>query len=144
MAARCPRTLPLEVQQAVLAAGEFAARVRLAREERRWSRAALGRAAGVSSHVVGNVEDGHAWPDLITMSLLARALGLTVRLMALAPAEAGAVTQALGAARGLSRPVAAGDTGSSESVELAAAAEAIDDLLKAVLGLREAHRRHSQ
>ena len=35
--------------------------------------------AGVSSHVVGNVEDGHAWPDLITMSLLARALGLTVR-----------------------------------------------------------------
>lgn len=70
---------------AVRAVANLAAAMTQARQERRWSRATLARAAELAPHTVGRIEAGQAWPDLATIARLAHALDLE---LALVPAHA--------------------------------------------------------
>ncbi len=71
---------------AVRAVASLAAAMTQARQERRWSRATLSRAAELAPHTVGRIEAGQAWPDLATIARLAHALDLEIALVPARPA----------------------------------------------------------
>jgi ribosome-binding protein aMBF1 (putative translation factor) len=58
----------------VEAVARVAIDVRERREQEQLSRAALARRAGVSAHVIGNIESGSTWPEFIVLAAVADAL----------------------------------------------------------------------
>ena len=57
---------------------KLAARVRLLRQQRNWTQARLGRAAGLTFKFIGQIERGEVSPTLTSLEKLARALQLSV------------------------------------------------------------------
>jgi transcriptional regulator with XRE-family HTH domain len=57
---------------------KLAARIRLLRQQKNWTQARLGRAAGLTFKFVGQIERGEVSPTLNSLEKLARALQLTV------------------------------------------------------------------
>lgn len=57
---------------------QLAARVRFLRQQRNWTQARLGRAAGLTFKFVGQIERGEVSPTLTSLEKLARALQLSV------------------------------------------------------------------
>jgi ribosome-binding protein aMBF1 (putative translation factor) len=53
----------------------LAARLQVAIEERGWSVAELSRRSGVARYTIAKALAGEAWPDLLTIAHLERALG---------------------------------------------------------------------
>lgn len=57
---------------------KLAARIRLLRQQRNWTQARLGRAAGLTFKFVGQIERGEVSPTLNSLEKVARALQLPV------------------------------------------------------------------